>query len=167
MDNAQLATLLAAVNADQDPAIIAAHAARNDTELARLLNLPKTPTFYIWRSLVPQDEIMLNGFSWTEVDNLTVGKARIWEWLFDNERRAINATKPNVIAGIVECWSGTAGKLAVRAAVLGHCQRAATVAERYFSTGAGTAADASGVGPGVASFEGTVTINDIGSMHNL
>ena len=65
---------------------------------------------------------MQNGFDWVEVDNLTVGKARIWEWLFDNATTTINPSKANVRAGIAECWKGTAAKLAVQAAVLAHCK---------------------------------------------
>lgn len=151
----QLTTLRTAVLAD--PALSAV--GRNDTELARLLNLPTT--FVCWRTLVPQDEIMQNGFDWVRVDNLSIGKARIWDWLFDNAQRAINPSKPNVRAGIVECWKGTAADLAIQAAVLTHCKRAATRAESILATGTGTDAT-----PGAFGFEGQISINDIGAMWN-
>ncbi len=151
----QLSTLKAAVIADPTLSAVG----RNDTELARLLNLPTA--FICWRTLVSQDEIMQNEFDWVRVDNLSIGKARIWDWLFYNAQRAINPSKPNVRAGIAECWKGTAADLAVRAAVLAHCKRAATRAEGILATGAGTDAN-----PGLFDFEGSVSINDIGEMWN-
>ena len=160
---AQLPALKAAILADTDPAVIAAlgggEVGRNDTELARLYNLPTT--FICWRKSVSQDEIMQNGFDWVRVDNLSIGKARIWEWLFDNPNRVINPSKANVRLGIDECWKGTAPDLAVRAAVYLHCKRAAKKTEKLFATGTGTDAD-----PGLLVFEGDVTINDIGTAMN-
>lgn len=156
MTPAQLQTLKSAVLAD--PALVAI--GRNDTEMARVLNLPST--FVIWRTAVDQDEIMQNGFDWVRVDNLSVGKARIWEWLFDNPLRSINPSKANVRAGIDEAWKGTAADLAVRAAVYVHCKRFATRAEQLLGSGTGTDAV-----PGLTAFEGLVSINDIGEMWNL
>jgi len=92
----------------------------------------------VWKSSVQQDEIMQNGFDWVRVDNLSVGKARIWEWLFDNQSATFNPSKINVRAGIDECWKGTAADLAVRAAVYVHCKRPANVLEKLFATGDGT-----------------------------
>lgn len=159
MTPAQLSTLRTAIFASGDQALIDAANTRNDTELARLLNLPST--FVVWRDRVTQDEIMQNGFDWVRVDNLSIGKARIWEWLFDNQDNSINPSKENVRAGINECWKGTAADLAVRAAVYVHCKKFATVAERFLATGTGS--DAS---PGLLTFSGTVSINDIGAMMN-
>lgn len=156
MTPSQLQLIKTAVLAD--PVLTAV--GRNDTELARLLNLPTA--FICWRQMVSQDEIMQNGFDWVRVDNLSIGKARIWEWLFDNPQRSINPSKLNVRAGIDECWKGTAPDLAVRAAVYVHCKRAATRAEQILATGIGTDAV-----PGSFTFEGQITISDIGQMWNL
>lgn len=156
----ELTSLRAALLADTDPSVQAAVSARNDTEVARLYNLPST--FIVWRDNVSQDAIMGNGFDWVRVDNLTIGKARIWEWLFANPTRSINPSKANVRAAIAECWKGTAADLAVQAAVLGHCKRPATFAERVFATGTGT-----DVTPGLlGSFVGNVTIDDVGRALN-
>lgn len=157
MNTQQLTTLKAAVLASVDQAIQDAAATRNDTELARLLNQPSSK--YIWRTSVGQDEIMQNGFDWVRVDNLSVGKARIWEWLFANPERVIHPSKANVRAGIDEVWKGTAADLAVRAAVYVHCKRLALVCEAVFATGAGTEAT-----PATTTFQGEVTIDDIGRM---
>lgn len=124
------------IKASVDPAVVQALAQRNDTFLQEWINSPST--FWAWRTLVTQDEIMQNGFDWVQVDNLSVGKARIWEWLFMNQSRAINPAKPNVRAGIAECWRGVAAMTAVRDAVLAHCKKQISRAEALFATGSGT-----------------------------
>lgn len=124
--------------------------------IAQAYNLPATPNFIVWRTSVTQDEIMQNGFDWVRVDNLSVGKARIWEWLFDNQSATCNPSKVNVRAGIDECWKGTAADLAVRAAVYVHCKRPATRIEKLLATGTGS--DAS---PATMTFEGSLSYQDV------
>lgn len=136
-----------------DPLVIAARAApRNDQALADLYNATAAPAFTVWKTKVAQDEIMLNGFDWTRVDNLSIGKARVWEWLFDNDAKSINPSKSNIRAGIDQTWQGTAADLAVRSAVYVHCKRLASRVERLLVTGTGTDAV-----PGLLVFEGTVS----------
>lgn len=106
--------------------------------IAAMLNLPAEPAFIVWKSRVTQDEIMQNGFDWSRVNNLSVGKARTWEWLFGNEQKTINPSKANIRSGIDDAWVGTAADLAVRAAVYAHCKRGATVFEKLLATGTGT-----------------------------
>lgn len=149
----QLTTLEAAILAD--PTVAEMFTDGNLQGLADHYNSAAAPAFIVWKSAVTQDEIMQNGFDWVRVDNLSVGKARIWEWLFANERRAINPSKANVRAGIDETWKGTAPDLAVRAAVYVHCKRPATRLEIVFATGAGTEAD-----PGTMAVEGPVQYTD-------
>lgn len=132
----------------------AQHIARSIGALVLLLNA--ATTFIVWRTRVTQDEIMGNGFDWVRVDNLSVGKARIWEWLFANRERVFNPSKANVRAGVAECWKGTAADVAVRDAVLEHCKRAANRAEQIVASGTG-----SSVSPGLLTFEGTVTVDDV------
>lgn len=156
----QRTTLAAHIRANTDQAVVDALAARNDTELTRLYNLDSA--MYVWRSSVPLDEITSSeDFDWVEVDNLTSGKARIWEWLFANSQRAINATLPNIRAGIAECWKGTAAKLAVQAAVLAQCKRFARLAESLYVTGAGTAND-----PALLTVSGAISTEDVGRALN-
>lgn len=137
---AQLQTLKTAILADQ--AAAALYTDGNLSGLADYLNADASPAFVVWKQSVSQDEIMQNGFDWVQVDNLSVGKARIWEWLFDNETRSINPSKANVRAGIDEAWKGTAAMLAVRAAVYVHCKRSASRFEKILATGTGTGSDA-------------------------
>jgi hypothetical protein len=130
--------------------------------IAQELQKPVTPAFIVWRTTVTQDEIMQNGFDWVRVDNLSVGKGRIWEWLFENQARSINPSKTNVRAGIAECWKGTAADLAVQAAVLGHCKRSANHVEKLFATGAGTDAT-----PATMTIEGGLDWNLVFAARSL
>lgn len=125
--------------------------------IAAAYNAEAEPAWVIWRSSVAQDEIMQNGFDWTLVDNLGVGRARIWEWMFDNAERTFNPSKPNVRAGIDACWAGAgAAFIAMRAAIYVHCKRNATRAEKLFSTGVGTSGS-----PATAQFEDQLTYSDV------
>jgi hypothetical protein len=160
LTEAQLQALAAAIRSETDPAVVAAYAIRNDVALTEWCNAPGT--FIVWRTRVTQDEIQLNGFDWVQVDNLSVGKARIWEWLFNNTNRSIDASRANVRAGIDECWKGTAAMLAVRAAVYAHLKRPATHAEQIFATGTGTDAD-----PGLLVLDGSVGINEVSRALNV
>ena len=155
LTTAQLQALNAAIVADP---ILNAQPMTPDGAfaIADALNQPASPAFIVWRTRVQQDEIMQNGFDWVRVDNLSIGKARIWEWMFDNDQRSINPAKPNVRAGIAECWKGTAADLAVQAAVLAHCKRSATRAEKVLATGTGTDVD-----PATMTFEGALSLDDV------
>ena len=140
LTSSQLITLRAACFADQAAAAFF-QAPGSASGLQSYLNASADPAYYVWRDNVTQDEIMQNGFDWVRVDNLSVGRARIWEWLFDNAETSISPSKANVRAGIDEVWKGTAADLAVRAAVYVHCKRTASRAEKVFSTGVGSVAD--------------------------
>jgi len=121
-------------------------------------NAVSDPAFTVWKTQVTQDEIMQNGFDWTRVDNLSIGKARVWEWMFSSSA-AFNPSKANVRAGIDSVWVGTAADLAVRAAVYIHCKRIANRVERIFATGVGSDAV-----PGLLVFEGELTTDDVSAM---
>jgi hypothetical protein len=142
----QIATLKALVLADPVAAALAADPP-DDQGLANWLNTP-TSTI-VWKTAVQIDDIMRNGIAWDRVDNLTVGKARIWDWM--TRLGSIDPSKANIRAGIDATWVGTAADLNVRAAVYTHCKRAATRAERAFATGTGTDAV-----PAVLTFEGQI-----------
>ena len=165
LTTAQLGTLKTWVDAR-----LAENNFQDEHQLAALVNAPASPTYHVYRTSVPMSEIMLNGFDWTRVDNLSAGKARIWEWMVeaDPNGRAIDPSKLNIRAGINAVWVGTAGDLAVRAAVYAHCVRPATVAEKMFKTaGNGTAPDQEGNGPATLGPEGEVTAQNIVDAINL
>jgi hypothetical protein len=158
LDSSLYGVVKAAIVADQ---VLNAIPAGSDGgwEIARQLNLKASPDFIVWRTNVPIDEIMRNGMAWDRVDNLTVGKARIWDWI--GRLGTFDASKPNIRSGIDAAWVGTAADLAVRATVYTHCKRTATVAEKICATGTGT--DAS---PATMQFEGNLTWQDVELARN-
>ena len=153
---AQRTAFKAALWSETDAALVSYRSNGQTTMIKAWYELPATPDFIVWKSSVTQDEIMQNGFDWTQVDNTTVGKARIWEWLFASESRAINPSKANIRAGIAEAWKGTSAMLAVRAAIYTHCKRAASRIEKLLAAGTGTDAD-----PATMAFEGAIPESEI------
>lgn len=135
------------------PAIVSG----DDSTIAGWLNGLANPAFVVWKTEVSIDEIMRNGMDWARVDNLSVGKARIWDWM--GRLGTLNAAKPNIRAGIDATWVGTAADLAVRATVYTHCKRSATRAEAVLAAGVGS--DAS---PATMSFEGLVSVEEAGLL---
>jgi hypothetical protein len=156
LTDSQNATLKAAMLAETDPQFVEWRNTGNNGGMMNFYNEIASPAFTAWKSRVTMDEIMTNGFDWVLVDNLSVGKARIWEWLFNNEQRSLNASKANVRLGIDECWKGTAAMLAQREAIYVHCKRFTTRGEKVLATGTGTDAD-----PAVMSFEGAFNTDDV------
>ena len=152
--NSQQRTLLKAY-IDSVPALAVMP---NNSESALLiaveLNKPATPAFIVWRTSVQVEEVMRNGMDWTRVDNLSVGKARIWDWM--TRLGTLDPSKSNIRAGIDATWVGTAADLAVRAVVYTHCKRSATVVEKVLAAGAGTTAD-----PATMTFEGDIGYADV------
>ena len=125
-----------------------------DESTVSALNAVASPAFIVWKTNVTNAEIMRNGFDWARVDNLSIGKSRIWEWMF--QFGYIDPSKTNVRAGVDAAWVGTAADLAVRAAVYVHCKRSATVGEKLFATGTGSDASPATMGP-----EGPVTYENV------
>lgn len=151
----QKLTLKAAIVADPAfAAFVASPSPDGAFAVAAAFNQPASPDFVVWRTTVTRSEILQNGFDWTRLDNLSVGKARVWTDIFVEGR--INPSKPNVRAGIEAVWVGTAQDLAVRAAVYVHCKRSATRVEKLFATGTGTTET-----PGTMTYEGSVNYLDV------
>ena len=123
-------------------------------EIAIRLQVLASPVFIVWKSSVEIDEIMRNGMDWARVDNLSVGKARIWDWM--GRLGTFNPSKVNVRAGIDAAWDGTAADLAVRASIYTHCKRSANRLEKLFATGTGT-----GVSPATMAVEGSISYVEV------
>jgi hypothetical protein len=149
----QLAALKADILADE---VLNAFPMNSDGAwaIAQLYNLAADPEWIVWKTDVSLEEIMRNGMNWTRVDNLSVGKARIWDWL--SRLGTFDASKANIRAGIDATWVGTTADLGVRAMVYTHCKRAATRIEKLFSTGTGS--DAS---PATMGFEGQIQYQNV------
>jgi len=121
--------------------------------IAEAYNQP-TAAFVVWKTSVDIDGIMRNSIDWTRVDNLSVGKSRIWDWM--GRLGTFDCSRPNIRSGIDATWVGTAADLAVRATVYTHCKRMATRVEKIFATGAGTDAN-----PALLVFEGAINYRDV------
>jgi len=158
LTSAQSATLKDAINADpvlnELPLTL-----DSGYEIAIQLDQPATPDFIVWKTSVTVDEIMRNGMDWARVDNLSVGKARIWDWM--TRLGTFNAAKANIRAGIDAAWVGTAADLAVRALIYTHCKRPATRAEKVLATGTGSDA-----APAVMGYEGKLVPQDCFDARN-
>lgn len=155
LTEAQRTTLANDIRNSTDPDVVAALAIRNDTELARLYNLPSA--FIVWRESIEPIEYR-EAMVWTEVDGLQTGKARIWEWITQQMTMAIDATKANVRAGLAEVFQANQS---TRGQLLAIAKEVCSVAEELYATGTGTDAD-----PGVRDFVGTITTQDIGQALN-
>jgi hypothetical protein len=155
----QLATLRADILASTDPDVVAARGTspetRNDVELQRLYNLDST--FVVWRTSVAVNEYRA-AITWTEVDALTVGKARIWDWITAQMTLPLNASVASVRQGLADCWGA---QTATRAGLIAAGKRFATRCEALFATGTGTSGT-----PGALVFEGQVSLNDISNALN-
>ncbi len=177
MTPAQLTALKAFILADQTLAALG----RNDTEVARLLNLPST--FYVWRSTTPADAVA-DAILWdrlTPVDTpdgsavqtnrllLCQAKQMNLQVLLQG-RENVGTGRSNLRAGLSDALlnvpsgaggatqdAGWLGAGRVKATIT----RLASVVEKVFATGTGTTG-----APGVLVFEGSVGIADIGEMWN-
>jgi hypothetical protein len=150
LTDAQQTALAAAIRASADPTVIAALALRNDVALAEWCN--SASTFVVWRPEVPVADYR-DAITWTEVDALTTGKARIWEWLTARMTLPINAASAAVRQGIADAFgAGTA----TRAALLAVSKRFASQVESLFATGTGTDAT-----PGALIYVGPVSLTEV------
>lgn len=151
----QRTTLAAHIRASSDPAVVAALAIRDDTTMTALYNADSS--FIVWRESISPEEYR-DKMVWTEVDGLQVGKARIWEWITQNMTMPIDASKDNVRAGLAEVFPSNQ---TTRGQLLSIAKEPASLAESIFATGTGTEAS-----PGVRTFVGSITIEDVGRALN-
>jgi hypothetical protein len=140
------------------PELQAAIAAGDDMALAAYYNAEKTPAFVVWRTRIMPAEYV-QAITWTEVDTLTVGKARIWEWLTSNQSQAINAALLNVRQGISDAFASAA---TTRTALTALAKRNATVLETLFATGTGTTAT-----PATLVIEGAINYAEISHARSM
>jgi hypothetical protein len=152
MSPEQIVILKAALLAETDPALVAARDSRNDTELARLLNLDSA--FTVWKTNLTRKE-MHGAYVGTEMDNFTNG-AKQFQFNLLLSEGSINPSSANVRAWLAEIFTG-AGFANTRANLVVLLKRPARVVEKYFATGTGTNGS-----PGTLTFEGSVSIDDLG-----
>jgi hypothetical protein len=160
LTTAQLQTLKTAILADP---VLAAKpmTSTGASQIADAFNLQASPAFTVWRTSVTKAEVQSSSaFDWTRVDNLSVGKARIWDSMF--YAGSINPSQANVRAGIDATWVGTQADLNVRAAVYVVCKRLATRGEKLYAVGTGSDAV-----PATMAVEGQITSDDVQQAREL
>ena len=144
MTPAQLNTLKVLASADQTAAGFIATA--DDQALADWFNTPDV-AFFVWRTNVRIDEcnkVMV----WTEIDALTNGKARIWDWM--SRMGVLDASQANVRQGLTDAFSAATN---TRTALTALAKRNATRAEKALIA-SGTGSNAS---PAIMGHEGTLS----------
>lgn len=150
LTTAQLTTLAAAIAAEADAEFVALRNAGATGAMAEWLN--QDSTFVVWRSEVSVDEYR-DALVWTEVDALTAGKARIWEWVTGQMTLPLQASKAPVRQGLADCW---ASNTTTRTNLLAVAKRPASKAEALFASGTGTTAS-----PGNLGWEGPLRNEDV------
>jgi hypothetical protein len=129
--------------------------------IAEWYNQQASPNWTNWRTAVPVEDIEQNGFIWADVDALTVGKARIWDWMRRNG--IIRPYKANVRQGIRNAFGNGSN---MENAILPHLKTLATNAQKLFATGTGSdatpATPAENVGESVL-----LSYQDIETARNL
>ena len=143
LTTSQVATLRTTCQADIGCAALAA--AADDIGLAAWLNSVDA-TCTVWRSDVTVLEVN-KVMVWTEIDALTVGKARIWDWM--SRLGVLDAREANIRQGLSDGFSAAT---ATRTALIALAKRAPTRAERALASGACTSGS-----PSIMTFVGLVT----------
>ena len=127
-------------------------AAFDDQLIADAMNTAASPSFWVWKTvLLPADYRAI--IVWTEVDALTVAKARIFEWMTGLLTQPLNPSDLNQRQGIADTFGAGA---TTRTNLLTLGRRLATRAEKLFATGTGSTAS-----PATMAFEGQLSYVDI------
>jgi hypothetical protein len=165
LSHSQLTTLKSDILADQVLSQIP-NTTDGAFEISAAYNATAVPAFMVWRQSIEINTIMSNGFDWTVVDNLSVGKSRIWDWM--TRVGSINPSLANVRSGIVQAFSVSgAADDAMRVSIFGHCAKLASRGEKLFSTGTGVAANDQGVGPATTQLSSPISFQDVIDARNL
>lgn len=136
LTDSQLTTFAAALAAETDSTLAALRDSGQTGAVAAWYN-EDSSAFYVWRNSVPLSEYR-DAITWTEVDALSVGAARIWEWLTGGMTLPLEPSRAEVRSGLAECWgAGTTTRTDMTAV----SKRLATRAEELFATGTGSEAD--------------------------
>ena len=149
----QETTLAAHIRSNQDAAVVAALAIRNDVELARLYNLSSATDAWVSR-MGGVDLFQVSDV--TKFDGLTAGKRDAWRMMLDFA--PIDFTRQKNRKAAQDVWGNTDS-----VAVLQAVTRKATVAESALG---GASATTNTVAAVKLNWEGTLSYGDISSALN-
>ena len=153
LTKAQETTLAAHIRANQDAAVVAALAIRNDVELARLYNLASATD--AWQSNMSGRDLF-EATDVTKFDGLTTGKRDAWRLLLNFA--PVDMTRQKNRKAAQDVWGNTDS-----VAVLQSCTRKATVGEAALG---GTSATTNTVAALKLTWEGVLSYGDISSALN-
>lgn len=139
LSTTQYATLKA--HALTVPAMVTAISNGDDVAIRDYFNSPGT--LYGWRTNITPTEYR-EALVWTEIDALSVGRARIWDWVTMGQTESIDAGKVNIRNGIANAFAGAQAS-GTRNALLAIASAIMTIAEEQLVVvdgSAGTQADA-------------------------
>lgn len=148
LTTAQETTLAAHIRANQDAAVVAALAIRNDVELARLYNLSSATDAWVSRMA---GAALFEASNVTKFDGLTAGKRDAWRMILDFT--PIDFTQQKNRKAVQDVWGNTDS-----VAVLQSCTRKATVAENALG---GASATTNTVTALKLNWEGALSIDDV------
>lgn len=159
LTSAQLLTLKTDILADP---VLAAQPNTPDGAfvIADAYNLTAVPDFWVWRTTVPQAEIVGapspdgTSWSWTSYIGRSQGERDAWQAMFA-DTGTINFGLANVRQGLQDIFSGVSGATQ-RTHLLTSGRRQARRAEKLFAVGTG-----SSIAPATMNFEGALTYQDV------
>jgi hypothetical protein len=152
----QKALILADINADPALSVLPI----NDDACFEIANIYNTDTaaYFVWKSAVSVDDYK-KAIVWTEVDGLTTGRARIWEWITGQMTEPYDASSVSVRAGLANAW---AANTETRPLLIAASKRLSTRLEQLLATGVGSDASPANMG-----FEGDITYREICNIRNI
>jgi hypothetical protein len=157
---AQLQALFTDITVNNAAEFSTAIAATNDQAIADAYNLAASPTFWVWKTRLAEDDIYqlpsvdATVWSWPAYILRSVEERAAWDRMF-SVTGAVNPSLPNTRQGIADIFSG-AGGAAQRTHLLAMGRRTALRIEKLYATGTGSPGS-----PGVMAFEGAITYLDI------
>lgn len=147
--SAQLTTLKTTCNADATCAAMLASA--DDGGVAAWFNTPDPLNCIGWRHDITILEAT-RAMVWTEIDALTIGKARIWEWM--RTLGTLDAREAAIRQGISDAFSGAT---ATRTALTAAAKRTLMRGERALMQAGGLCTTAS---PSITTATGAMTVQE-------
>lgn len=167
MTPAQLQTLKTYILADPTLGPLTSGPGTDYGAIAAAMSADASPDFWIYRSALSRHEILTGTgpdgttFAWAGGAYITrsQGERDAFREMF-NSTGAINPALPSIQAAFADIFSG-AGGVGNRTHITGMARRKATLVEKVLSTGNGAVAT-----PATATYEGGLSISDVGQMFN-
>jgi|SRR5687768_12241014 len=155
----QLSVLKAAIAAETDATFVELRTAGAAGAMAEWYNQDHA-TFIVWKTRLTEHDIVDltsstgTTWSWTAYIARSQAERDAWARIF-NGTFTINPSIQQVRSGIADIFSGPSGTAQI-AHLLAMAKRPAKRGEKLFATGTGTSAS-----PGLLTFEGDITVEDI------